>query len=279
MPSAHCGVVGMRLSNAAWPVERDHFPRISPKFWSFCGMGPLARTVDDARRVVHALSSLRNDTPVPKLASEEIVLYGPDRVHLGEWPSFESDVSGLLRRADVRFEPARLPPPQAVHALFAQYLASHFDEFIEGDEIPLRDGIPAVLLGLLSRGRVDKRVHPNTAVLFALLGIGRLIYRDKARTTEALASLRADLARTWKNHLVVAPATTALPPRHGRAFLSLRMGTFCQLGNMTDATAIVVPFGRFEPSGMPRAVQVLGPAGSEDAVLDLAERLERAAAS
>ena len=54
------------------------------------------------------------------------------------------------------------------------------------------------------------------------------------------------------------------------------MGTFCQLGNLCDATAIVIPFGRFSPSGLPRALQILGPPGSETAVLDLAQRLEHA---
>lgn len=277
MPAAHCGVVGLRLSAAAWPIEREHFPRLNPHFWPFCGMGPLARTVADARRIVLALGTLRNDCPVPAVDRDEVVVYAPDRAHEGHWPTFDHDVSELLGRAGLRFGPARLPPPRAVQALFATYLASHFLEFVEGDELSLREGIPAVLLGLLSGGRLDKRVHPNTGVLFAMLAAGRLVYRDKARTAGALASLRADAASTWRRHLVVAPATTALPPHHGRAFLSPRMGTFCQLGNLTDATALVVPFGRFQPSGLPRAVQILGPAGSERAVLDLGERLERAA--
>lgn len=277
MPAAHCGIVGLRLSSAAWPVEREHFPRINEHFWSFCGMGPLARTVADARRIVGAQGTLRSDCAVPQLARDEVVVYAPDRAHEACWPTFDRDVSALLTRAGLRFGPARLPPPRDVHALFATYLASHFEEFIAGDELALKDGIPAVLLGLLSGGRLDKRVHPNTGVLFAMLAAGRLVYRDKARTAGALASLRADAARTWRRHLVVAPATTALPPHHGRAFLSPRMGTFCQLGNLTDATALVVPFGRFQPSGLPRGLQILGPAGSEQAVLDLGERLERAA--
>ena len=277
MPAAHCGIVGLRLSSFAWPVEYDHFPRISPHFWSFCGMGPLTRSVADARRVVRALRSLRNDAAVVDVARDHALLYAPDRAHRGDWPDFVRDATALLLRAAVRAEPAAMAPPEDVRGLFASYLASHFEEFIEGDELSLREGIPAILMALASGGRLDRRVHPNTAILFALLAAGRLVFRDKARANDALAALRAQMASAWRRALVVAPATTALPPRHGRAALALRMGTFCQLGNLTDATSIVIPFGSFAPSGLPRALQVLGPPGSEEAVLDLAERLERAA--
>jgi Asp-tRNA(Asn)/Glu-tRNA(Gln) amidotransferase A subunit family amidase len=44
------------------------------------------------------------------------------------------------------------------------------------------------------------------------------------------------------------------------------------MGNIADATGLAIPWGRFE-SGMPRAIQLLGPPGSEDALIDLAERL------
>jgi Asp-tRNA(Asn)/Glu-tRNA(Gln) amidotransferase A subunit family amidase len=72
--------------------------------------------------------------------------------------------------------------------------------------------------------------------------------------------------------------------------------TFCKLGNLTDATGLALPFGSYpartaagrswlrrsgarpEPA-MPRSLQILGPPGSEDAVLALAERLEGAIAA
>jgi amidase len=52
---------------------------------------------------------------------------------------------------------------------------------------------------------------------------------------------------------------------------------FCKLGNLVDATACAIPCGKFA-NGMPRSLQLLGPPGSEEAVLDFAERLEQAAA-
>ena len=56
LPAAFCGIVGLRLSAETWSVDREHFPRISPKFYSFCGMGPLARDVATARRIVEAVA-------------------------------------------------------------------------------------------------------------------------------------------------------------------------------------------------------------------------------
>ena len=48
------------------------------------------------------------------------------------------------------------------------------------------------------------------------------------------------------------------------------------MGGISVTVALALPFGRFE-NGLPRSLQILGPPGSEDAVLDLAGRLERVA--
>lgn len=281
MPAAFCGVVGLRLSASAWRVDRDHFPRLNPHFWPFCGMGPLARDVPTARVVVRALESLREaDVPAMNDASDGVVIWGPDRTHLGEWPTFVADAAMLLGRAGVRYEMARaLPAPEKVHALFGKYLTSHFDVFIDSDEISFAEGMGAVLVGLATGGRFDKRMHPNTGKLFALLAVGSLVFRDRNRASDGRDKLREAMANYWKEgRLVIAPTVTESPPRHGRAARALRLGTFCQLGNLVDATAIAVPFGRFATTGMPRSIQILGPPGSESNVLALAERLEKTGA-
>ncbi len=281
-PSAFCGVVGMRLSHAAWPVGIEHFPRIAPFFWDFCGMGPLTRTVDGARAVTHAVrGALRNDFAHVTMDPDRVVLYEPDAAHEGEWPTFTRDALGLLRSAGVKADITReLPSPTEVNALFTEYFAAHFKEFIAGDELPLAQALPAVLLGLLSNGRLDKRVHPNTGLLFAGAAALSLRYRNRARAAAKLASLRADVRALWnRGHLVVTPTCTARPPKHGQAAWAYRLMTFCKLGNMVDATGLALPFGQYCVRGsvaMPRSLQILGPPGSEDAVLALAERLETA---
>lgn len=291
-PAAFCGLVGLRLSHRAWPVGREHFPRIAPYFYDFCGMGPLTKTVEGSRTVVRAVrSALRSFGDDVVMDPDRVVLYVPDRAHDEEWPTFLQDASRLLRNAGVAFEITReLPSPSEVNELFNEYLGSHFAEFIAGDELPLREGLPAVLLSLLTGGRLDKRVHPNTAVLLAGTAALSLRYRDRLRSEAALASLRADLGAIWnRKTLVVCPTTTLRAPRHKQSAFQVRLMSFCKLGNMTDATGLALPFGTFPEKtvrssrfsrrvstwpAMPRSLQILGPPGSEESVLALGARLE-----
>src|SRR5262249_50691483 len=156
-----------------WPVEREHFPRISPRFYSFCGMGPLTRRVATARRVVSALApALRlHDVAAPKFG-DRAVLYPPDAAHHGRWPTFEKDATVLLERAGLHVDRNEtLPPPSDVHEAFTGYLCSHFSDFIGGEEMGIGEGLAATALGLLSGGRIDKRIHPVSGALFALVGL------------------------------------------------------------------------------------------------------------
>jgi hypothetical protein len=150
-----------------------------------------------------------------------------------------------------------------VNAIYTEYLASHFAEFIATEELPMRDGIPAVLLALLSRGRLDKRVHPNTAVLLAGCFALGLRHRDRSRSANALRDLRAATKGIWdRGTLLVTPTVTERPPRHGRAAFAYRLMTFCKLGNLTDATGLAVPTDPFPPSrprfARPTSVASLG---------------------
>jgi Asp-tRNA(Asn)/Glu-tRNA(Gln) amidotransferase A subunit family amidase len=279
LPAAFCGVVGLRLSSRTWPVDREHFPRISERFWPFCGMGPLARRVETCKRVVRALApSLRVREENVSIDPSRVLLYTPDDAHRGKWPTFERDAEAHLAAAGLRVDRDHgLPSPSEVNELFGAYLSSHFFDFIGAEELPFKEGLAATALGVLTDGRLDKRLHPVSASLFALVGIGRLVrYRDAAREEGRLETLRAAAKRAWDTgRLIVTPTTTALPPKHRRAVLALRAPSFVMLGNMTDATGIAVPFGRFEATSLPRSLQILGPPGSEDAVLEMASRLEK----
>ncbi len=160
--------------------------------------------------------------------------------------------------------------------MFTAYLCSHFLDFIGDEEMGLAEGLAATALGLASGGRLDKRMHPASGALFALVGLGKLRYRDPAPQIARVERLRELVRAVWASgRLLVSPTTTSLPPRHGRAVFALRAPSFAMLGNLVDATALALPFGRFEGSPLPRSLQILGPPGSEHAVLDLAERLEQ----
>jgi Asp-tRNA(Asn)/Glu-tRNA(Gln) amidotransferase A subunit family amidase len=203
-----------------------------------------------------------------------VELWLPDKAHEGSWPTFQHDISERLALAGITAEHADLPTPTAVHETFVAYLCAHFMDFIGSEEMSFTEGLAATAFGMLSNGRIDKRLHPVSASLFALVGLGKLVrYRDPAPQIARLEALRARVQRVWERGLIVSPTTTALPPKHGRAVLALRAPSFVMLGNAVDATAVAIPFGRFEGTGLPRSLQILGPPGSEDAVLSLAERL------
>lgn len=281
IPAAFCGVVGLRLSAATWPVEKNHFPRVSPAFWPFLGMGPLARDVAMCRRVVSAMTSLRREPriPPPTVTKDRVVVYPPDRFTRRAWPTFDRDAREALGSAGVTTEEAHgLPSASAAARVFDGYLCAHFGEFVGKEELSLREGILAAVLGIATGGRLDKRLHPKGATLFALVALGRLtLFRDAAKAKRVLEDTRSAFQRVWdRGTLIVSPTTTVPASRHGRTAFDFRLLSFAKVGNLIDATALALPFGRF-PGGMPRSLQILGPPGSEDAVLDLAERLERAA--
>ena len=202
--------------------------------------------------------------------------YSPDAAHRGAWPTFDVDASAHLEHVGVRVDRDHgLPSPSEVRETFVGYLSSHFFDFVGGEEMTIREGLAATALGVLSNGRLDKRIHPVAASLFALVGLGKLtLYRDAAPWVARAEALRDAAAHAWSSgRLLVTPTTTSLPPKHGRAVIALRAPSFVMLGNLVDATAIAVPFGRFDGTGLPRSLQVLGPPGSEEAVLALAARL------
>jgi aspartyl-tRNA(Asn)/glutamyl-tRNA(Gln) amidotransferase subunit A len=278
-PAAFCGVVGLRLSTEAWPVGSEHFPRIAPFFWDMCGMGPLTRDVAGARVVMDAVRDcLRRSTPAPAIDPNRIALWVPDAAHREAWPTFAADAQQRLDEVGVRWRiTPELPTPSTINVLYTEYLAAHFDAFIATGELSLFEGIPAVLLALLSGGRLDRRVHPKTAALLLAVYALRLVYRDKARAAAKLAEVRRRVRAIWdRGELIVAPTSTVRPPRHGRGALTYRSMSFCKLGNLVDATALAVPYGTFPGTpALPRSLQILGPPGSEEAVLDLGARLCR----
>lgn len=247
-------------------------------------MGPVTRDVAGARALVEALrGSLAKDVPTPRIDPGRVAVWAPDEPHDGEWPSFVADAGKLLDHAGVGWSLARraLPTPTQANALYTELIAANADELLASGELPLLEGLPAVALALLSQGKLDRRVHPNTAVLLAGVFALRLLHRDKARTRARVAEARAAVESIWDTGaLVVSPTATFRPPRHGRSAFALRLMSFCRFGNLVDATGLAIPFGVFAGSSrepaMPRSLQILGPPGSEDAVLELGARLEAA---
>jgi Asp-tRNA(Asn)/Glu-tRNA(Gln) amidotransferase A subunit family amidase len=89
----------------------------------------------------------------------------------------------------------------------------------------------------------------------------------------AAEAYRADVASLWDRGFVLALPTCLYPaPLHGRSFFNWNLLTCSMPGNVADATGLSLPFGRFR-NGMPRALQLWGPPGSEQVLLEIAERI------
>lgn len=283
IPAAFCGLVGLRLSASVWPVEKNHFPRIGEHFWPMVAMGPVTRRVAEARELVDVLAPALRVAHAPTLDvdafSSEVALLEPDRAHLGSWPGFADEMRDYLVKQGLvaRVERDLLAPSQGQLA-FDAWLSLHLAKLPGPGEPSIAQGLLPTLLGLFTWGKLDKRIHPNTGANLLLCGIGALAFRPfRARLEGLVRDVRCEVERVWKSgRLVIAPTTTQPAPRHGRALFSPSLLTFGKYGNLVDATSIAVPFGRF-PDGLPRSFQIMGPPGSERAVLAMAERLEQAA--
>jgi len=277
-PAGLCGVYGLRLSTETWPVTAGMFPAVPPAMSFMCAQGPLAKSPRAMRRVLEAVKgTLRENPGWRQFRAEEIILWAPDPGT--EWDGFAKDVEPVLRTAlglPVSGSHLVLPNLRRVFDIYVGVWASHFDEFVSCDpSLTFWSGMAATVLAVLFRGLVDKRIHPSTAEVLLFLAVKRaLVFRDKSRALAEAQTVKAALESLWRNNVVVAMPVSCWPaPRIGTTNRHLPDLIRCSVpGNLADATALAIPFDSF-PNGMPRALQLVGPPGSEFHLLDLAEKL------
>ena len=273
LPAAFCGVVGMRLSHAAWPPPNEGGrPVEAPTFRALNGMGPIARDLRTCRAVIEAVAPrLRRSAPeLPAFAG--LALYGPDSSCAGAWPDFERELSAHLEARSMNAWRVPMPTPAAIERAFVGLIASHVSELLRGRARELMTAIPSALtIGPLLG---DRRLHPRSArVLLELSILGLVRDRDRARARRDARSVAERVgAHLDAGFVLLTPTTTFAAPRLGEALSTRGLATFTKLGNLVDATALSVPFGEFD-DGLPRGLQLLGPAGSELRLLELAERV------
>ncbi|MCA9772366.1 MAG: amidase [Myxococcales bacterium] len=275
LPAAFCGIFGMRLSSETWPI-RDLFPKIPEPLAWLCGQGPFTTTLAQMRDVLDVAAPRLRSGGASTFEVRGAVLYAPAKP--GRWPSFREDARNPIEAAigfDVEPE-SGLPGTTSVRNRYSAIWSSHFEELFAADPtIGLREGTRAVLSAVVLRGAFgDKRFHPTSAELLALIALGRAtIFRDRARALKGAAAVRDAFRRIWdRGRIVVAPVCAYPAPRVGRMNRNPHILSCTVPGNIADATALSVPFGAFD-DGLPRALQLMGPPGSEDALLELATRL------
>jgi len=272
LPAAFCGVLGLRLSSSVWPMP-DMFPTPPPALTSMCGMGPITQTLPQMRAVLDAAAPrLRTGTPRP-FEPRGAAIYAPVK---GKWPNFAADLEPHLRNvlSDVRLDTDLPRGPRLTRAYLSMW-SSHLTELTNADPtLSFVEGVRATLSSVLLRGRFgDRRMHTSSAEIFLIMAMARLFgMRDKQRAIAGMIEVRGKFENLWdQGYVVVAPVCVFPPPIIGRTNWNPQMLACTMAGNLADATGIAIPFGTFGP--LPRAIQVLGPPGSETHLLDIAERL------
>ena len=273
LPAAFCGVLGMRLSNETWPMS-EMFPAVPPALDWMCGQGPIVKTTDQMRAVLDVAAPKLRTGRSRSFGAKAAMLYAPQVV--GEWPTFADDVLPHVRAAfeDEVERDTALPPTTHVRNVYSSLWASHFEELLASDtSIGLREGNRAVLSALLFRGRFgDRRFHPLTAQVLAMIAVGRFtLFRDRAAAMTNARAVRDAFEEAWdRGFVVVAPVCCFRPPRIGRSNRNPHLLSCTMPQNIADATCLAIPFGHF--GSLPRAIQLVGPPGSENELLEIADR-------
>jgi amidase len=274
MPAGFCGVLGLRLSAETWPIE-DLFPGVPKKLDWMCGQGPIAKTTDQMRAILDVAAPRLQKGTARAFSLKGAVIHEPDE--LGQWPTFAEDVAPHVAAAidGAIASEHGLPGTTAIRNAYSAVWASHFDDVQAADTtLSLREGMRGVLSAVFRRGRNgDRRFHPTTAELLMLIAIGRhTIYRNREKALRNAETIRSLYGELWdRGMLVVAPVCAFPAPKVGKLNRNLHILSCTMPGNISDATGIAIPFGRF-PDGLPRSVQFMGPPGSERLLLDIADR-------
>jgi Asp-tRNA(Asn)/Glu-tRNA(Gln) amidotransferase A subunit family amidase len=273
MPAAFCGIFGMRLSASLWPMV-GAFPQVPDSLLFMNGQGPLTRDLQRMRDVLQvAAPRLRRGEASYNINS--VALIEPSFGFRGEWPDFALDASHLLARAGVSRQEHALPSVFQASNIARDYLCAHFEDLIDVDEMSFWEGLGAAISAMTIGPLLgDKRLHPRTAEILALLGLGRLLLAPKKSIATERKNRWLDAVQDlWaRGAIIAAPVTVFPPPLHGRSNWNPLYTTYTLPWNVVDATCLSIPMGTF-PNGLPRGMQLCGPAGSEWALLDLAASL------
>lgn len=274
-PASHCGLVGFKPSIGAI-ARGDGLPSL---LLDFEVVGPMARSVADARLMFEVL---RGPQPV-------------DRASLACAAAAQSQRPGLARPPRVLYVPtlSQAPVDPTISAACAG-AANRLRELgfeVETGDLPL--SIEALSRQWPQVGQI------GLAAMFSATPAWRERaspkYQDMAGQGDALGAaafwqllesvdqLRRDCAHLFESFdLIAMPSAAALPwPAH-EAFPPLIAGqavgprghaVFTGWVNAAGLPAVSVPVAPCA-TGMPIGLQLIGPFGADDAVLDAAEAFE-----
>lgn len=247
IPAAYCGVYGLKPTHGA--VSQAGLELVAADFDT---IGPLARDLDDLEAMFRTLAAAHQPRPIRRIR-------------------LVKDLGG------VRCEPAVLSA--YAHALSAiEALGLEIKESLELELMLVRLAgfirASRELGGRLAALRSAKPAGFSSALCF-LLDYGAGCSDAQVRESDLLlARLRAQVPATIGDGALLLPTTPQAAFVHGgRA--PANQADFTALASVTGLPALSLPAGADE-SGMPVAVQLVGAAGNELGLIDLARHLQPA---
>jgi len=252
IPASLCGIVGFKPSFGLVPLEG-----IAPLAPSFDTLGPLARTVADARLLVSVLSdravapeSVSRPLRIGVPPVEQIEPCDPDILE-----NFHRSM-GTLRASGHSLEvtalPLELSAYQALNGQIVAYEAYRHHRAIVSDSTTPID--PFVRQRILAGREIDDA--------------------DYAAMTDRRRGLVADF-RVALGHLdIIALPSTPLPAIRLADVddTSVPMSRYTRLGNSVDLCGISIPNG-LTSTGLPTGLQLMSWSGRDELVLALAEQV------
>ncbi|MFI7345260.1 amidase [Streptomyces sp. NPDC049936] len=262
IPAAFCGVVGFKPSLGRIPYVPNSADRLAHQ-------GPLARTVTDAALLAQVMAGPHPADPDSGLGSLDAPRTAR-ALRIG-WIEYDG-TAGEVRRVT---EQARLALTDQGH-------------LVEDVEVRCTHLYPA-LVDLLAaseaagaRPEDDERADPGR---LAVIRHGRTLKgADVIRAEEVRQNLRATLRTVMDRYDILAMATVPIEPFAAGAvgppwaadaqdLQWLAWAPASYPFNMTGQPALSLPAG-LTRAGLPVGIQLVGPVGADDLVVQLAKRLE-----
>jgi amidase len=261
IPAAACGLVAVKPSPGHVPL-----PGGPAEHWfGLTAAGPLARCTADAAALAVLAGLHPRTVPDPPAVRVAVSVRSPSPVARADARrrAAVDAAAGTLRAAGHRVQPADPPYPATLLQQWGH--AWHAGIAEEADR-----------LGLDLR-----RLEPRTA---AMVAKGRRILRRGGPRSSEAARWR-QRALTWfaDRDVLLCPVVARSPAAAAGALVdrgylatylsSARAVPFTQAWNLAGFPAVTVPVGVRD--GLPEAVQLVGPPGTEPLLLGLAAQLER----
>jgi aspartyl-tRNA(Asn)/glutamyl-tRNA(Gln) amidotransferase subunit A len=251
IPSSFCGIFGLKPTNGV--ISRAG---TVPMTHRFDCIGPMARTLNDVRLMWQAMSEIHAAPAIRRIARlVPVDSYAVGKPVLDAYMLADSLLSGL----DMQMESHNLAAFDFAKALQAALVVTERDTlaFHRDDIARNPDGFSDELRAFLAFG--ENVSEADVATANALIDTVALSLHAVLQTCDA----------------ILMPVTPCVPFAFGKSVPNT-VAHFTMLANIAGLPAVVVPCG-WSNEGLPIGVQLVGRKNSEEALLDLATRLDAAA--